>query len=491
MATWPPGAAPQFSVKSYGAAGNGTTDDTTAIQAALTAGAGQTVYFPQGTYLVSRQLVLGAGTTIRFDDATFKINATVAAGILTFAVPDVSMYGAFSVNAAGFATPFIVGTLGGDRFYADVHASITNANAVPSANNYLFRVTQCNGVRIGGYITNTGNSPWLVRVDRGSNIEISDVVTPPLTVTNGSFGVVMAQDTTGVGTISNVNIHDCQINGGGVLAGVYGAIVVGTATTAITCSQVTISNCTVINTTGSCDGIDVVLAQYVTITNCVLVSCTEGINVSGCTAVTVTGCVAITCRAFGFSAGDPTVAFATNAVTFVNCEGFGCGQGGVGSAQFLVYAPVGVSTNVVHFEGCTAFAEGQSQFELSITGGGGTVFDVLVNGGLWIGGTVGHVLDNVGTSPNNQVFRAKNASQINPKGGLGAATPAVPASNAVVTNNTGYDCEVYINGGAVTVVTVGGVATGITATNNHVHVPTGGTIAMTYSVAPTWVWVGE
>ena len=48
-----------FNVKYYGATGNGTTDDTTAIQNALNAAetAGNaTVYFPAGAYLVSSQL---------------------------------------------------------------------------------------------------------------------------------------------------------------------------------------------------------------------------------------------------------------------------------------------------------------------------------------------------------------------------------------------------------------------------------------------------
>jgi len=43
----------------YNATGDGVTDDTTAIQAAFTAAAGNTVFFPAGTYLVSDQLATG------------------------------------------------------------------------------------------------------------------------------------------------------------------------------------------------------------------------------------------------------------------------------------------------------------------------------------------------------------------------------------------------------------------------------------------------
>jgi hypothetical protein len=48
-----------YNVKGYGAVGDGTTDDTDAIQAAFdAASAGQIVYFPLGTYLVSDSLTL-------------------------------------------------------------------------------------------------------------------------------------------------------------------------------------------------------------------------------------------------------------------------------------------------------------------------------------------------------------------------------------------------------------------------------------------------
>ena len=56
----------QISVASYGASGNGT-DQTTAIQAALNAGAGKTVYFPAGTYLISSTLNIPANTRLLGD----------------------------------------------------------------------------------------------------------------------------------------------------------------------------------------------------------------------------------------------------------------------------------------------------------------------------------------------------------------------------------------------------------------------------------------
>ncbi len=67
---------PWADVRAYGATGDGVTDDTTAVQAALTASLN--VYFPAGTYLVSNltaqtgQRIFGDGTqsSIRFKDGS-------------------------------------------------------------------------------------------------------------------------------------------------------------------------------------------------------------------------------------------------------------------------------------------------------------------------------------------------------------------------------------------------------------------------------------
>jgi hypothetical protein len=64
------------SVKDFGAKGDGTTDDTTAIQAALTAGAGNKIIFPTGTYKVTATLTVSTGTSIEFNGNNASINYT-------------------------------------------------------------------------------------------------------------------------------------------------------------------------------------------------------------------------------------------------------------------------------------------------------------------------------------------------------------------------------------------------------------------------------
>jgi len=66
-------------------------------------------------------------------------------------------------------------------------------------------------------------------------------------------------------------------------------------------------------------------------------------------------------------------------------------------------------------------------------------------------------------------------------------TPVIPASTVLVQNIALQPYYVQIIGGAVSVVTVNGQQVG--AGDGTYLVPSGGTIAMTYTAAPSWVWV--
>lgn len=61
-----------LSVKDFGATGDGTTDDTTAFQNALTAAAGKSLYVPNGTYLCTG-LTIYSGTNLYGDSPTTSI----------------------------------------------------------------------------------------------------------------------------------------------------------------------------------------------------------------------------------------------------------------------------------------------------------------------------------------------------------------------------------------------------------------------------------
>ena len=65
-------------------------------------------------------------------------------------------------------------------------------------------------------------------------------------------------------------------------------------------------------------------------------------------------------------------------------------------------------------------------------------------------------------------------------------TPAVPASGAALTNPYPFAVRVTVWGGAVTQVTAGGVAAGLTG-GQFVLLP-GESITLTYTAAPSWAW---
>lgn len=64
--------------------------------------------------------------------------------------------------------------------------------------------------------------------------------------------------------------------------------------------------------------------------------------------------------------------------------------------------------------------------------------------------------------------------------------PAVPASTVAQQNTNAYPVTVVISGGTATVTTVNGVVVG--AGDGTFVVPAYGSISVTYSSAPTWVW---
>lgn len=71
----------------------------------------------------------------------------------------------------------------------------------------------------------------------------------------------------------------------------------------------------------------------------------------------------------------------------------------------------------------------------------------------------------------------------------GAQTaPDMPATNTAITNDFTSPMAVTISGGTVTVIKVDGTTMGITS--GTVIVPVGKTISVTYSAAPSWVWIG-
>lgn len=68
-----------------------------------------------------------------------------------------------------------------------------------------------------------------------------------------------------------------------------------------------------------------------------------------------------------------------------------------------------------------------------------------------------------------------------------AEKPAIAATTVAVENTSGRAMFVEVTGGTVTVVKVDNVTVGARVSGSF-YVRPGSTIALTYSVAPTWQW---
>jgi hypothetical protein len=97
--------AQTVSVKDFGAVGDGVTDDTAAIQAAVTAAGGKTLFIPEGVYLCTSSITSTVGITIIGDDTPttvllFDIDSSTDGLVLN--KTGVAVYPTLNSNATGF-----------------------------------------------------------------------------------------------------------------------------------------------------------------------------------------------------------------------------------------------------------------------------------------------------------------------------------------------------------------------------------------------------
>lgn len=99
-------------------------------------------------------------------------------------------------------------------------------------------------------------------------------------------------------------------------------------------------------------------------------------------------------------------------------------------------------------------------------------------------GTINTDMFNLGVANvcHSMCLRGPNASEV--------ATPSMGANNANTTNIYGEPVNVYINGGAVTLVSVNGGGL-FNCSNTTVRLAPGDNVAISYTTAPGWVWFRE
>lgn len=197
-------------------------------------------------------------------------------------------------------------------------------------------------------------------------------------------------------------------------------------------------------------------------------------------------------------------------ITFDNCDWYNTGPSGIGidcptgggkwqvsNSRIGGFATgINLTASAAHFPMITNNTIGpQSAFGLNTTGitvAAGAYKGLIVANNAIVNNTTNVTLGAVTVGAGEASFyQIIDNAGYNPLTGAAVTTPAVPATTVVVTNTTGRRVSVFIKGGTITVITLNGVANATTATNQCVLLMPGGTIAVTFSVAFTWTWIGQ
>lgn len=421
------GDNPRFiNVKTYDAAGDGSTDDTTAIQNALDAAAdagGGTVYIPPGTYMTS-QLTVGN-----------KVRVTGAGGNTTLKAKFGTTGSVIAIDNS--ATRVVL-----DHFAIDVD-SVADVDGILMDNtgvaqDSLHRLTYLwifnagrDGIHLGPAIVETIVSNCYVL---GSG-------------RNGYHTEVGATDNRFVACTAGASTED-------------GFFIAGNNTSYTACKAFY----------SGFDG-----SSFADNFNGFTLRPGVGEDLH---AVTLTSCEAQNNARNGFFVdGGATSAICTYIVgDGLTSDGNNMfGGTGVGFA----FSRVLYSTfkNLVHRQqsptGSAAYGIGLFNDQSYTTYDGGYILGAT--GNLYVDGTV--------FGP----YKVSNLIPFNPAGQVTA--PTVPASASAYTNILGVDCNVYISGGTVSDIAIGGDSTGLTS--GWFPVPAGQTITLTYTGAPTWTWWGN
>jgi hypothetical protein len=460
-----------LNVKEFGALGNNSANDTDAIQDAIEqaeANGGGTVFFPEGTYKVTTLSVVGQNVTLLGDNAAVIKGTSDAAWVIHF-------NGAGSLKYSNALRHLIVGhttgtqgaTYGAVKFEDQAQFFVEDLSLNPAGT--------ATATALGLYLDNgsqgTISDCKLVncRGDAFTNYQSANTYGYNVFVGGLADGFVF--DGTDGAFLDNWQAYQCQ--GKGFLF---------QKTTASVNANIFLSNC--ISDSNLNHNWHISSASFVFMDNCwgatnydtTTDATATGITLdSTATDIYFTNCVFAQNNKYGMSIeGSSNVSIvggtvqsnsrtAANSVAGINISG----------------AAANVSITGVR---CTDQMDPKKQtYGIGVAN---TATFVTITGCNLTGNLTGAINDTATASANR--FYSKNLGY-NPRT---VTTPAVPATTVVETNTTNVDVMVYLAGGTLTAGTeVNGVAT-LGTTDIGYFVPAGGTIKLTYSAAPTWVWVG-
>lgn len=476
-----------FNVKAYGAKGDGVTDDTAAIQAALNTcntNGGGVAYFPEGTYAVSTILTVGSNTTLK--------GAGRQATIIQYT----------TALAAGGANYLLENedTTNGNKFISIIDLTLlmpavqgTSPTLTAYSSSVFFQGVQ--NVLIRNVLSQNGSIslfplPAYINTPNVNTTGLNNIVTIDNCQIDSSaegIGFFQGTDLTVTQSVRITNSYDSSlsINSSGERIKIS-ATIDKQGNTFNALGLIELTN----DSAGDTNGI-----RDVEISNAILLNAgnagTRGIQIQKCRSVIVTsnvmrniggGSIFINEASSGILISDNHMDQTATTALGIYLVNDSTGLNNVVvtanyiavAASNAIYAGGGSATltNISILGNTTSSSGADISLQANVTKG--LVKDNNLVGALAIGASTGWI--------------AKGNVGYNPTGPQTA--PAIPASGTALTNPFPFDCDVFVNGGTVTSIAIGGTATG--ATNGPIPLPAGQSITLTYSVVPTsWNWFGR
>ena len=459
-------------ITAFGLSYTYTPDDTAAIQAAIDAAenVGGIVFLPPGTYLQTSAMLsiskpisfMGANrssTVILCNNGlgVLTVNGTGSASggsadnvLIEEVTLDTKTYdvdGSALTVQANYTTFRNAIVQGGTKIFAIYFVGpngATGTNLIYNIGNTISNIILSDGYEGDGLsfsfqsqsvVSNVHHTGSRIAVYLCKDAIVQDYFWTPGSQTTSLNGFYISEP------CSNIVIDNFTFEG-------TGSPIVGNSNSDYSCVDVKLSNVFMPNgsvlTINDCDGVAL-----------------NNVNIQGT----------------GYVSYNP--AAACKAVRYVNCS----------IAQFQVGPNAQISFTVDHsFHNCVfpqttgKIFDAQTETFVQASGNTTLIQNLDIVGGSWHNGTNGM------SGPVNPTSASiHNLRGYNPTGPQTA--PSMPASGAFFTNPFPFDATVYVSGGTVTEIAVGSTTTGLTS--GSVFIPAGETITLTYSAAPTWVWIGN
>jgi hypothetical protein len=505
-----------YNVVDFGALANGD-NDAPAIQLAADAansGGGGVVLLPPGTYVIYDTILLGSNTTL--------LGLGPAVSILQ-AHEDMN---GFSESGP---TPYMLNVaMVANSSYASPEAEPQTSIAI---RNVGFNGNGTNNV-------GTGNADTTIEYGLITFVNVIGQLIEGCAIYNSSGDGVYLESTPA--SVADVTVADCTID---LLSEAYGTLpsnVYGSPILGININEAVIRaneigfgnvpNGTVMQSTS--DAIAFQNSTTVTITSNQLANCANGVSITDGSNVIISNNVAISCTASGILANGSSTALnrvviSGNTIDSPNTAGVTvsgeavAGQINVVVSNNIINAESSSSTiigialqadfvtchhNVIDLLGSDSIGIQCDADHLMVDGNyvvqaGATAFGVTIVIPLAEPRNDVQVIDNnlAALSPGNGLSLSHGTFQtdflgsvirgnvgVNPYGGLTAPS----MTSGLVNNPFPFDCMVYIAGGASVAVSVDTISTGLGSGLGY-FVEVGSSIQVSYTTAPTWVWVAN